>query len=61
MVKVVVEPWRIRSEYRAKVREWSDAIKRECREHLIDYVMMSTRTPFDVALASYLEKRARLG
>lgn len=59
--EVVVEPWRIRSEYRAKVREWSDAIKRECREHLIDYVMMSTRTPFDVALASYLEKRARLG
>jgi len=59
--EVVVEPWRIRGEYRAKVREWSESIKRECREHLIDYVMMSTRTPFDVALASYLEKRSRLG
>ncbi|MFN0152652.1 MAG: DUF58 domain-containing protein [bacterium] len=59
--EVVVEPWRIRNEYRAKVREWSESIKRECREHLIDYVMMNTRTPFDVALASYLEKRSRLG
>lgn len=59
--EILVEPWRIRGEYAAEVREWSEGIKRECREHRIDYVLMDTRTPFDVALTSYLEKRSRLG
>jgi len=31
-----------------------------CREQLIDYVRLDTRTPFDRALLAYLEKRARL-
>lgn len=59
--EIHVEPWRIRNEYAAEVRAWSDAIKRECREHRIDYVLMNTKTPFDVALTSFLEKRSRLG
>jgi uncharacterized protein (DUF58 family) len=59
--EIHVEPWRIRGEYTAEVAAWSEAIKRECREHLIDYVLMNTKTPFDLALSSYLEKRARLG
>jgi uncharacterized protein (DUF58 family) len=59
--EVMVEPWRIRNEYTSRLREWSESIKRECREHLIDYTLVGTRTPFDKALTSYLEKRARLG
>jgi len=59
--EIHVEPWRIRNEYAAEVRAWSEAIKRECREHRIDYVLMNTKTPFDVALTSFLEKRSRLG
>ena len=34
--------------------------RRACREQLVDYVPLDTRTPFDRALLAYLEKRARL-
>ena len=32
-----------------------------CRERLIDYVRLDTRTPFDRALLAYLNKRSMLG
>jgi hypothetical protein len=35
--------------------------KRECRENYIDYVLLDTTTPYDVALFQYLSKRAMLG
>jgi hypothetical protein len=40
--------------------QFLETYKRECREHAIDYVMMDTATPFDVALTGYLARRERL-
>jgi hypothetical protein len=34
--------------------------RRECRESLIDYVLLDTAEAFDTALFSYLAKRKRL-
>jgi uncharacterized protein (DUF58 family) len=59
--EILVEPWRIRGDYAAEVRAWTGAIRSECREHRIDYALMDTKTPFDRALSSFLEKRSRLG
>jgi uncharacterized protein (DUF58 family) len=58
--QVTTEPWEIARGYRDRLRAWSDQYARVCREHLIDYVRLDTRTPFDQALLHYLEKRARL-
>lgn len=55
--QVATQPWHIRSGYRDAVSEFIDRYKRECREHHIDYVLLDTRTPFDVALIEYLSKR----
>ena len=58
--RLTTEPWEIARQYRARLEAWSTHYARACRENLIDYVRLDTRTPFDRALLSYLEKRTRL-
>ena len=58
--RLTTEPWEIARRYREKLQAWTDFYRRNCRERLIDYVQIDTRTPFDRALLAYLEKRARL-
>ena len=58
--RLTTEPWEIAKRYREKLDAWRDHYRRSCRERLIDYVPLDTRTPFDRALLAYLEKRARL-
>jgi uncharacterized protein (DUF58 family) len=58
--RLTTEPWEIVRSYRARLKAWSGQYARACRENLIDYVRLDTRTPFDQALLAYLEKRARL-
>ena len=55
------QPWFIKKEYRQRVDEWMRSLARQCREHSIDYVPMTTSTPFDRALLAYLNKRSLLG
>jgi uncharacterized protein (DUF58 family) len=58
--RLTTEPWEIAKRYREKLTAWREHYQRSCRERLIDYVPLDTRTPFDRALLAYLEKRARL-
>ena len=58
--RLTTEPWEIARRYRERLAAWSGHYARVCREQLIDYVRLDTRTPFDRALLAYLEKRARL-
>jgi uncharacterized protein (DUF58 family) len=58
--RLTTEPWEIAKRYREKLAAWTENYRRTCRERLIDYVPLDTRTPFDRALLAYLEKRARL-
>ena len=55
------EPWHLRESYREQIDAWRGRLARECGQHRIDYVPLTTDTPFDVALLAYLNKRARLG
>jgi uncharacterized protein (DUF58 family) len=55
-----VLPWEIAKEFRRKVDERVSFYKRGCSENRIEYERVLTRTPFDVALLRYLEKRQRL-
>jgi uncharacterized protein (DUF58 family) len=58
--KLTTEPWEIGQRYRERLEAWRERYRRACRERLIDYVPLDTRTPFDRALLAYLEKRAKL-
>jgi uncharacterized protein (DUF58 family) len=55
------QPWFVKKEYKARVDSWKRDLGRQCREHNIDYVPMTTSTPFDRALLAYLNKRSRIG
>jgi len=57
---LATQPWHIRKGYGEAFRGFIERYKRECREHHIDYVLLDTRTPFDVALIEYLSKRERV-
>lgn len=58
--RLTTEPWEIAGRYREMLESWRGHYARSCRDQRIDYVPLDTRTPFDRALLSYLEKRARL-
>ncbi len=53
-------PWFLGGEYRRNVEGWISNLERECKENAIDYNLVTTETPFDQALVSYLNKRRRL-
>jgi uncharacterized protein (DUF58 family) len=57
---IKAQPWHLRESYTAEIARWRERLGRECRQHLIDYVPLTTDTPFDDALLAYLNKRAAL-
>ena len=59
--KLRVEPQFIKEQYVERVNEWTDKLNRGCRNHQIDYNLLTTETPFDQALTAFVAKRARLG
>jgi uncharacterized protein (DUF58 family) len=58
--ELMTQPWHIQQAYQVSMKAFVDRYKRECRENNIDYVLLDTSTPFDVALFEYLHKRQRL-
>jgi uncharacterized protein (DUF58 family) len=54
------QPYHIQKAYQQAMKEFVEWYKRECRENLIDYVLLDTTVSFDVALLRYLNKRQRL-
>ena len=59
--ELTTQPWHIQKAYQQSMKEFLDGYKRACRENNIDYVVLDTATPFDVALFEYLHKRQRMG
>jgi uncharacterized protein (DUF58 family) len=56
-LKVVADPRAIRKTYREVVEEFTNRMRQECHDNVIDYQLISTSTPLDQALASYLSWR----
>jgi uncharacterized protein (DUF58 family) len=56
-LRVIADPRAIRSTYRQVVEEFITRIRKECHDNSIDYQLISTATPLDRALASYLSWR----
>jgi len=47
-----------RREYQRRLQEFCDGLKRQCIDLEIDYQLLRTDSPLDVALTKYLESRA---
>ncbi|MEK9138541.1 MAG: DUF58 domain-containing protein, partial [Bacteroidota bacterium] len=58
---LMTQPWQIRKSYQQTMAAFLERFKRECRENYVDYVLLDTATPYDVALFQYLNKRELLG
>jgi uncharacterized protein (DUF58 family) len=58
--KLRAQPWFLKKEYIRDVRDWISWLEKGCKENAIDYNLVTTKTPFDQALVSYLNKRRRL-
>ncbi len=58
MSRVKVDPKAIRNAYLEEVLAHQRELKRECRLLSCDFVPLSTKTPLDVALSTYLARRS---
>lgn len=59
--EMMTQPHQIQRAYREAMRDFIARYRKECREQRIDYVLLDTSTPFDVALFEYLNKRKKIG
>ncbi len=59
--ELLTQPWSVRKEYKQQINKLRVKYQHKCREQKIDYVPLDTKTFYDYALTSYLNKRSRLG
>jgi len=58
--QIPVVPEALAEQYRALIREHSEALSSKCAELRVDYALLNTSTPLDMALFNYLSARERL-
>ena len=58
---LATQPRQVQAEYVGMMTEMIDRYRLACAEANIDYALMDTTTPFDVALRQYLSKRKKIG
>lgn len=58
--EIISQPYQMRISYQNAVKEFIETIKKECRNHNIDYNLIDTSMPFDKALRDYLTKRKKI-
>jgi uncharacterized protein (DUF58 family) len=56
-LKVTADPQVIRRAYQKVVTEFTQQLRKECHDNSIDYQLLTTSTPLDHALVSYLSWR----
>lgn len=56
--RVKVDPKALREAYQAEIRAHTDELKRQSRLAGVDFVSLTTSTPLDVALSTYLAHRS---
>ena len=56
--ELLADPRALRKAYLEELNSFITEMKRGCRVNLVDYVLMDTKTPLDVALTVYLARRS---
>jgi len=58
--QMMTQPHQIRTAYREALLHHNETIKRECFQRGVDYILLETSQPFDLALREYLGRRRRM-
>lgn len=58
--ELTTQPFQIQQAYKEAMNEFTGKIKRECLNSNFDYNLIETSNPFDKALLSFVQKRAKL-
>lgn len=58
--ELTTQPFQIQQAYKEAMNEFTGKIKRECLNSNFDYNLIETSNPFDKALLSFIQKRAKL-
>jgi uncharacterized protein (DUF58 family) len=58
--EMLTQPWHIQKSYSDAMQEFTAKLRDNCLNSGIEYNLVDTRTPFDKALFSYLQKRGKL-
>ena len=58
--RINVDPRYVREEYVKLVKEFTESFRKDCAESRIEYILMDTTVPFDVALTRFLTSRVRV-
>ncbi|MCH7974491.1 MAG: DUF58 domain-containing protein [Bacteroidetes bacterium] len=58
--EMTTQPYQIQKAYIEAMQEFTGKIKSECLNSKIEYNLITTDTPFDKALFSYIQKRSKL-
>ncbi len=56
--EIMANPRALRKSYLEEMNGYLSSIRKACRENRVDYVLINTRQPLDVALSTYLAARA---
>jgi uncharacterized protein (DUF58 family) len=59
--RVVTNPKSVRSRYLARIEAFVANLRNECFSRKISYNLTNTKEPYDALLATYLDKRSRMG
>ncbi len=59
--EITTLPYQIRKAYKDSFDSFLEKMKRECLKYGIDYNLINTAQPFDVALRAFLKKRIKAG
>jgi uncharacterized protein (DUF58 family) len=57
---LTTQPYHLQKAYQEAMKQFMNRYKKECRENSIDYLLLDTSTPFDIALLNYLNKRQKI-
>lgn len=58
--KMMTQPYQIQKVYAETIKEFTESIKKECRNFAIDYNLIDTSMPFDKALKEFIAKREKM-
>jgi uncharacterized protein (DUF58 family) len=58
--ELITQPYQIQKAYAESMENFVHDIKKECRNHNIDYYLIDTSEPFDKAMREFITKRKRM-
>jgi len=57
---ITTDPWHIQNDYNQKIKDFCKELESNCKKNKVDYTLLTTDTPVEVALFDYLLKRQKI-